>query len=133
LSTLVAGFGANKANTTNRRERISIFIEIQLGIHDKILIMHASSRGLCNASRLSLRGSNWKGTKIAFAGPCLACRYLSKTARQPVQPADDPSFVSVVDNPPNLIRTGKRHGIGLIILGMELPSRKHLMLTLDQH
>ncbi|KAK0718847.1 SURF1 family-domain-containing protein [Apiosordaria backusii] len=34
------------------------------------------------------------------------------------QPADDPSFQSIVDNPPELVRTGKRHGPGLIILAI---------------
>ncbi|KAI9849185.1 MAG: surf-like protein [Thelocarpon superellum] len=33
-------------------------------------------------------------------------------------PADDPAFSSIVDNPPNLIRTGKRHGPGIIILAI---------------
>ncbi len=32
-------------------------------------------------------------------------------------PADDPLFKSVVDDPPNLVRAGRRHGAGLIILG----------------
>ncbi|KAK4174047.1 putative COX1 assembly protein Shy1 [Triangularia setosa] len=34
------------------------------------------------------------------------------------QPADDPGFQSIVDNPPELVRTGKRHGPGLIILAI---------------
>ena len=33
-------------------------------------------------------------------------------------PADGPDFVSVVDNPPTLVRAGRRHGPGLIILGI---------------
>ena len=32
-------------------------------------------------------------------------------------PADDPLFRSIVDNPPNLVSTGRRHGPGLIVLG----------------
>lgn len=32
-------------------------------------------------------------------------------------PADDASFLSIVDNPPNLVRKGRRHGPGLIVLG----------------
>ncbi|KAL9126590.1 MAG: hypothetical protein Q9217_004382 [Psora testacea] len=31
-------------------------------------------------------------------------------------PADDPTFSSIVDNPPQLVRTGQKHGPGLIIL-----------------
>ena len=32
-------------------------------------------------------------------------------------PAEDPLFTSIVDNPPNLVSVGKRHGPGLIVLG----------------
>ncbi|KAF7960518.1 hypothetical protein EAE96_000198 [Botrytis aclada] len=34
------------------------------------------------------------------------------------QAADDPNFTSIIDNPPNLVRTGRRHGPGLIILAL---------------
>lgn len=34
------------------------------------------------------------------------------------QPADDPNFTSILDNPPNLVRAGRRHGPGLIILAI---------------
>ncbi|KAJ5040320.1 uncharacterized protein L3040_005977 [Drepanopeziza brunnea f. sp. 'multigermtubi'] len=48
---------------------------------------------------------------------CPQCRYIStSTPRAKAQPADDPNFMSIVDNPPTLVRTGKRHGPGLIIL-----------------
>ncbi|EON67721.1 hypothetical protein W97_06864 [Coniosporium apollinis CBS 100218] len=33
-------------------------------------------------------------------------------------PADDPSFHSIVDSPPQLIKSGRRHGPGLIILAL---------------
>lgn len=44
----------------------------------------------------------------------------SRTQEQPryKQPADDPSFTSILDNPPQLMRTGRRHGPGLIILAI---------------
>lgn len=86
----------------------------------EFITMHLSNRVFGTATRLTLYRSNWKGSKIAYFRPCLACRYLSNTARRTVQPADDPNFISIVDNPPNLIRSGKRHGVGLIILGMKL-------------
>ena len=39
--------------------------------------------------------------------------------RKKQQPsADDPEFVSILDGPPQLVRVGRRHGPGLIILGM---------------
>ncbi|KKY34965.1 putative surf1 family protein [Diaporthe ampelina] len=37
---------------------------------------------------------------------------------KPCQPADDPNFTSILDNPPNLVRAGRRHGPGLIILAV---------------
>lgn len=48
-----------------------------------------------------------------------ACRQFSRSARgcNARQAADDPNFESIVDKAPTLIRSGKRHGPGLIILG----------------
>ncbi|KAK8230470.1 SURF1 family-domain-containing protein [Phyllosticta capitalensis] len=34
------------------------------------------------------------------------------------QPADDPTFTSIVDQPATLVKTGRRHGPGLIILAL---------------
>ena len=52
---------------------------------------------------------------------CPTCRHISKSSRRSTpQPADNPDFMSIVDNPPNLVRTGKRHGPGLIVLGTQL-------------
>ncbi|KAK3906593.1 cytochrome oxidase assembly protein shy1 [Staphylotrichum tortipilum] len=45
-------------------------------------------------------------------------RPISSTPRRPRQAADDPSFTSIVDNPPELVRTGRKHGPGLIILAI---------------
>lgn len=132
MSTQAAEFRTNEANT-NLIVKNRLIKKVNLAYMTRFLTMHSSSRGFYHATRLALHKSNWKWTKIASARPCLACRYISNTAPRPVQPADDPSFVSIVDNPPNLIRTGKRHGLGLIILGMKLPTRKYLMLTHDKH
>ncbi|EOO01692.1 putative surfeit 1 protein [Phaeoacremonium minimum UCRPA7] len=46
-------------------------------------------------------------------------RPISNSSRlRSKQPGDDPGFQSIVDNPPELVRTGKRHGPGLIILAI---------------
>ncbi|KAF7867195.1 hypothetical protein EAF04_005278 [Stromatinia cepivora] len=45
-------------------------------------------------------------------------RYFSDTRVKSRQAADDPNFTSIIDNPPNLVRTGRRHGPGLIILAL---------------
>lgn len=43
---------------------------------------------------------------------------FSSSPRRPRrQPADDPGFSSIVDNPPELVRTGNKHGWGLMVLG----------------
>ncbi|KAJ3495302.1 hypothetical protein NLG97_g3497 [Lecanicillium saksenae] len=42
---------------------------------------------------------------------------LEHAARAQKQAADDPNFVSTVDLDPTLIRPGRKHGPGLIILG----------------
>lgn len=37
------------------------------------------------------------------------------------QPVDDPNFVSILDAPPQIVRAGRRHGPGLILLGSPPP------------
>ncbi|KAL2261599.1 hypothetical protein VTK26DRAFT_3808 [Humicola hyalothermophila] len=50
---------------------------------------------------------------------CSPRRPVSNTPRRPSrQAADDPNFTSIVDNPPELVRTGRKHGPGLIILAL---------------
>ncbi|KAI1077472.1 SURF1-domain-containing protein [Whalleya microplaca] len=48
-------------------------------------------------------------------------RQLTCSARRPSaprQPGDDPAFTSILDNPPTLVRSGRRHGPGLLILAL---------------
>ncbi|KAI1337128.1 SURF1 family-domain-containing protein [Xylariaceae sp. FL0016] len=46
-------------------------------------------------------------------------RPFTRTARRPREnPADDPNFTSILDNPPEIVRAGRRHGPGLIILAI---------------
>lgn len=42
----------------------------------------------------------------------------SPRLRQYRQPADNPEFTSVLDNPPELVRTGRKHGWGIIVLAI---------------
>ncbi|EEH23544.2 hypothetical protein PABG_05755 [Paracoccidioides brasiliensis Pb03] len=48
---------------------------------------------------------------------CSRC-WRKQQVRFAHQPADDPNWMSVVDNPAKLVRTGGRHGPGLIILAI---------------
>ncbi|KAK3330932.1 SURF1 family-domain-containing protein [Apodospora peruviana] len=66
-----------------------------------------SHRVLLHASPASRRPS-----------PSRRRRPLSTSSRIDRQPGDNPSFTSVLDNPPELVRTGRRHGPGLIILAI---------------
>ena len=68
------------------------------------------------------------GGRTIFDGIQQTIRYRSATfyqrksrsillRRRVHNAADDPNFVSVVDNPPRLVRSGRKHGSGLILLG----------------
>ncbi|EEH34851.2 surfeit locus protein [Paracoccidioides lutzii Pb01] len=48
---------------------------------------------------------------------CSRC-WRKQQVRFAHQPADEPNWMSVVDNPAKLVRTGRRHGPGLIILAI---------------
>jgi surfeit locus 1 family protein len=37
---------------------------------------------------------------------------------EPLQPIEDPDFVSIVDAPAKIVRARRRHGPGLILLGV---------------
>ena len=43
-------------------------------------------------------------------------------------PADSPDFLSIVDHPPILVKSGRRHGYGLIVLGLSLSGLLQLCL-----
>ncbi|KAG4438599.1 hypothetical protein IFR05_005923 [Cadophora sp. M221] len=81
--------------------------------------MNASSSFLRQARSLkSSPSSISRNLRPAIFQSCPACRHISSTPRVEAQPADNPDFMSIVDNPPNLVRSGKRHGPGLIILAL---------------
>ncbi|RAH75524.1 cytochrome oxidase assembly protein SHY1 [Aspergillus aculeatinus CBS 121060] len=49
---------------------------------------------------------------------CTRCRIQQQTRSYSNQLADDPAWLSVVDNPAKIVRTGNKHGPGLIILAL---------------
>ncbi|KAI1192351.1 SURF1 family-domain-containing protein [Nemania serpens] len=57
---------------------------------------------------------------FAFVSPFLPPRrpFTRSPKLRSRQPADDPTFTSIVDNPPELVRVGRRHGPGLIVLAL---------------
>jgi surfeit locus 1 family protein len=48
---------------------------------------------------------------------CARCRRQQIRFSSNRQLADDPRWLSVVDHPAQIVRTGRKHGPGLIILG----------------
>ena len=83
--------------------------------------MSAPARSLFTSSVRVASKSAWRKPAQTLFQQCPGCRQISRTAirRNGPQPIDDPSFKSLLDNPPVLVRVGgnKRHGPGLIILG----------------
>lgn len=70
-------------------------------------------------------------TLSIFDSVCLRCRrqqlqfrpqqqrnFSSGSRRLYQQPADDPQWVSPIDRPSQIVRVGRRHGPGLILLGI---------------
>ncbi len=47
---------------------------------------------------------------------CPECKKSPFQRRYAHTPADDPYFQSIVDNPPMLVKSGQKHGPGLIVL-----------------
>lgn len=69
-----------------------------------------------------------------FDSVCLRCRrqqlqfrqrqqrnFNAGSRRLHQQPADDPQWVSPIDRPSQIVRVGRRHGPGLILLGISSP------------
>lgn len=61
--------------------------------------------------------------RIAFSQPdpkiCARCRqHQIRFSSNNQHPGDDARWLSVIDNPSQVVRVGRRHGPGLIILGM---------------
>ncbi|KAK4248824.1 SURF1 family-domain-containing protein [Corynascus novoguineensis] len=77
--------------------------------------LHAQSRSIGKAIP---RWTQPNASSTIFRSP--PRRPISSTLRRPreKQPADDPGFTSILDNPPELVRTGRKHGPGLIILAI---------------
>lgn len=90
----------------------------------KAFIRLARPSPACSTLRFPIRSSRTP----QFSSPSSSSprRTFSHTRRrpqnphqQPQQPADDPNFTSILDNPPQLVRTGRRrHGLGLLVLAV---------------
>lgn len=59
-----------------------------------------------------------RGPRAAFKFDSICARCRRQQVRSYQNMADDPRWLSVVDNPARIVRTGRKHGPGLIILGM---------------
>lgn len=86
----------------------------------------------------------WLSKSIVYARPriqrtmkrdtfqdCLQHQHsFSSTPLRLVQPADNGNFTSIVDNPPVLVRSGRKHGPGLLILGIMVASEGNVVADL---
>jgi len=81
--------------------------------------MNAWSTFLSRSARSSRIGAPAKLRDFVQKPSCPRCGRPSPSTQRRLAhvPAEDPNFTSIVDNPPNLVKTGDRHGPGLIILG----------------
>lgn len=81
------------------------------------ITMSAGYSTVSQALRVASRAA-WRGPQRSLFQRCPECRHISRTAIRRRQPAEDPNFLSILDNPPNIVRSGgKKHGPGLIVLG----------------
>ena len=70
---------------------------------------------------LKVQLPTWRANHDFSSPPCKSLsRKDSIHKRYIFNSANNPEFSSVVDNPPSLVRTGRRHGPGLIVLGSTL-------------
>jgi hypothetical protein len=76
-------------------------------------------------SSLGRQSTKTKAQTPSFLSRCPQCRHISRTTSKSRQLADDPGFSSIVDNPPQLVRAGRKHGPGLIILGTYASKYNH--------
>ncbi|CAM1501613.1 Fc.00g035970.m01.CDS01 [Cosmosporella sp. VM-42] len=77
-----------------------------------------ASQSLLRTLRSTKPSSAVPGT-ARLARPAPPRRPFTSTSRRANKPpAEDPEFVSILDGPPKIVRAGKRHGPGLIILAI---------------
>jgi surfeit locus 1 family protein len=69
-------------------------------------------------------------SRSAFAKPIR--RHITSTSRRAdKQAAEDPNFTSILDAPPQIVRAGRRHGPGIILLGTTLAPPPQLSADTD--
>ncbi|KAF2146233.1 uncharacterized protein K452DRAFT_294816 [Aplosporella prunicola CBS 121167] len=72
-----------------------------------------SSSSSFSPARSPRRAAAWRCPQCLLRTPPSPPRRFQHT-----NPADDPNFSSIIDQPPQLVKTGRRHGPGLIILAL---------------
>ena len=90
--------------------------------------MNSASAFLRTLRSLRTSQSTSKGPSCAATARSIPARAArrpfswTRARRDKPQPVDSPEFVSLVDGPPKIVRSGRRHGPGLIILGALPPA-----------
>ncbi|QPH17650.1 hypothetical protein C2857_002521 [Epichloe festucae Fl1] len=78
------------------------------------------------AARLAHHASQPKNTRIVRQTPSRPRHFTTTTTTTTTprrqadkqQPADDPNFQSILDAPPKIVRAGRRHGPGILLLAL---------------
>ncbi|KAF4309537.1 Surfeit locus 1 [Botryosphaeria dothidea] len=83
--------------------------------------VRTAAPGLRNLSQTTSRRPQWRCPQCAHRPQPRKTqqRRFQSTQQTPgPQPGDDPSFSSIVDQPAQLVKTGRKHGPGLIVLAL---------------
>lgn len=96
--------------------RQSLARKVELALQQQF---HSSASASTTRSSI-LRTRSCRTSPSTFTATTPRARPLSGTARRPnQQPAEDPNFTSILDNPPQLVRSGRRHNkFGLAFLAL---------------
>ncbi|OJJ43423.1 hypothetical protein ASPZODRAFT_74468 [Penicilliopsis zonata CBS 506.65] len=79
------------------------------------LFRHTATKASWQLPARNIRNNE---SSLNFDSICARCRRQQTRFYSYKQPADDPRWLSVVDHPAQIVRTGQKHGPGLIILAL---------------
>ncbi|KAM7183441.1 putative COX1 assembly protein Shy1 [Rhypophila sp. PSN 637] len=86
------------------------------------IINNALRSSIAQPPKCPLSSPRYQLRSRLLPNPTTPRRSCSTSPRRPKdeakQPADSSNFTSILDNPPELVRTGRKHGPGLIILAI---------------
>ncbi|KAL7620962.1 surf-like protein [Parahypoxylon ruwenzoriense] len=94
----------------------SLARRVEQALEAQVRSAHSSSSGSSYRAQSSRYCNPLRPSRASPSPPHRRAFTSSPPRSSSRPPAENPSFTSVLDNPPELVRTGRRHGPGLIIL-----------------